>query len=174
MAVGQATTLYLIKTFYDLGTRTRGVRIGNGLISNANRPLVNTAMGMGKGPNINTIASLSNGFDVDIPSRGSVLMFACMNVGAGRMGVNAGERFGLALRSSGTVNRIMIINCNRRGGTSIINSVARAANRILRHTTNIDSINSTLANGLPKMIAVRNGNVPNRRRPRVVVHNSDS
>lgn len=76
-----------------------------------------------------------------------MLMFSCVKVDARRITVKGRGIVGIALGFSARgVSRIMIMNCNRRGGTDIVNSVSAVS------VTNIGIPNSSVSDMLTKRL----------------------
>lgn len=109
--------------------RTIGRRgsVGNVMTSRRNRPVVNTDMLRGNAAG-NAVASLSNHFALSVNGKAR-LVISCMNCAAGAIGVNGRSAVGVMLvRSAGALSRIIMVNCNARGGSSISNSMASMSN----------------------------------------------
>lgn len=149
-------------------------RRGNGRVSNAvasdrNTPMVNTAI-----LRINaagtTVASLSNRFALGMhPNMG--LGVSCVNFGSVLMAMNSAGRCGVRLgRSARTVRRVMIMNCNARGGMGLANTVtAVSSSGLIGHADT--GMAGVLTNRVPNIAIVRGDNRPNTSNNLLHIHN---
>lgn len=153
---------------------SRGIGgVGNAVGSSTKRPVVNTGMVLGKSTAMKDVASVSNGFSLSIPD-GTALRISCVNCGARSIPVKGGSFLGVALgRSARALSRIIIMNCNSRGGIGIVNSVTSISDGTLRSHT-IPSISGVLANRVSNIAVARRDNGPKRSTNAVHVHNINS
>lgn len=142
------------------GARRRGgVSVGKAIESTRRRPLPKIGMLIGNAA-VNAAASVSKGCFVDIPSGGTILIFDCVNFRSRRIGINKRVGVGIGVsRRSGDLSRIIIINCNSRGETSMINSVATVRPTRLRRKA-AHTISGGLTKRLTNIVTMRHGNRP--------------
>lgn len=147
---------------------TRAGTVGKRIGSTSNRPIVNTAVAIGNGTM--NVASVSNGFSISTtPNAG--LAFACLKVAPRAIGTSG--RVDVALRSSsGTLGRIIIVNCNITGGSSLANSIATVGPSSGGGNIIIGT-RSVLANGITNMGVADGSNAPNNNTG-VHIHNNSS
>lgn len=142
--------------------------MGKGIASGASkRPVVNTSIIRGSSGSAKAVASLSNGFAVDMPG-GTSLTVSCVK--CGRIVVTTGPSLGVMVRrSSGVVSRIIIANCVTRGGTDLANSMTIiGVGRITSVPAN--GIVSNLRNQMTNVgMAASNG--PNKKGASAGLHN---
>lgn len=140
-------------------------------MSSRNRPLVNTAIGAGS-TGANTMASLSNGFRVGMGT-GTALLIDCLNFGRHRVTIHKHTVLRpVRLSSSGRLlRRIIMINCNARGGTSLANSMTVIGTRRVGGMSG-SGVSAVLRNGMTN-IRVASSNRPNTS-PDMHVHNVNS
>lgn len=105
------------------------IAIGNRIISRGNRPVVNTGIVIRNAAG-NVVASLSNGFSLRYPMN-SALGADCVNCLTQAIGMAKGVgTLGVALgRSARALSRMIIINCNAVGGSSLANSITSIGTR---------------------------------------------
>lgn len=121
--------LFLMPTVDDLRTGpSRGGAVSNIIASTASdRPLVNIDIRIERAT-ANKVASVSNQCSMDT-RRKRALIFSCVNCRSRRVGMNASSIVGIILgRSARVLSRIIMINCNIRGGGLIANTAIRIGN----------------------------------------------
>lgn len=156
---------------FTIGSMRRSGGIANGIDSTRN-PVVNTDMMRGNGTKGNAIASLSNGFSLGIGPNTAVIV-ACVNCRGRRVIMNGRSGFGIAVgASSGALRRIIIMNCNIRGGGLIANSAVRIGNSSVRGVGAARILN-TLRDRAPNIGVRTTSNRPNSNFG-VSVHNTNA
>lgn len=134
--VGLLSILKLIATVLFLFSpviATRSLSVDNGMVSGGDRrPMVKTDILVRKASG-NAVASLSNGFVLSgIPS-GKGLIISCVNCTARALPVGKGADFDVILtRSARALSRIIIMNCNIRGGIGLAKSITSIGKSTLR------------------------------------------
>lgn len=169
---GELTTVTLFLLVYlpfDL-TRTRAVGIGNEIASSLGRPVVNIDVFRGNAAG-NIVASVSNGCSLSI-GRKTAVICSCVNCLA-RRGGTITKMVGIVLgRSAGALSRIIIMNCNIRGGDSLANTMSSMGSRSVR-THAVAHTRRTLRNGATNIRILDTSTGPNTS-PRIHVHKVDS
>lgn len=105
------------------------LRRGKGAVAKVMRstlnPVTNTGVVMGKAAG-KGVASVSNGFALRGIPTGTALIVSCVKFAPRRVHMKGRAAFGVALRrSSRTLSRIMMINCNIVGGGSLAKTISR-------------------------------------------------
>lgn len=138
--------------------RDGGFVIANMVASTRKRSVVNISMGMGKAA-LKKVSSVSKQCSVDIPGGGSVLVISFLNCTARRVGVGKQHGVGVQLhRSAGTLSRMIIVNCKRRGGRDIIMSVdSMGPSRV---TTPAQGLAGGLTKRMSNLVTMRHSNRP--------------
>lgn len=140
--------------------RTGGVRIGNGIASVTNRPIVNTDVLRGKAAG-NVMASFGNSFSLGMGPN-TILIISCVNCSTRRMGIVPKGILGVGVgRSTRLLSRIIMINCKARGGIGLANTVRAISTSIVRGHPVHDTA-STLRNAMSKLAMASNANGPKR------------
>lgn len=133
--------------------------MGNAMQSSRKRPLSKIGVMVGKRA-VNAAASVSNGCFLRIPDQDSVLMFACVKFRRRRVIINGRVGVGLGVRRvSANLGRIMMINCNSRGHTSVMNSVAAVRPRMLDRKA-AHTLDGGLTKGITNMVTIRQSKRP--------------
>lgn len=153
----------------SIRTIVRADMIGNEVLSSANRPVVNTDVVRGNAAG-KAVASVSKGFSLDISSSGTVLIISCLNCGSIRLSTSSGGLGRVILgRSARVLSRIIMINCNTIGGSSLANTMTSiSAGRLA--TTNVSDTTNTVRNMIPN-IGVRHSSGGPNDKCGVLVHN---
>lgn len=150
--------------------RRGNAAVGNIIMSRRNRPVVNTDIMRGNGTGGNAIASLSNGCVLRLGGDGTPIMISCVK--CGDMAVIGNN--GIALRTSGgLLSRLIIMNCNARGGTALANSMSSVNDSRLDGVTTA-GVAGTLTNGATNMVTGAHANRPNTSSTGVLVHNGNA
>lgn len=148
--------------------RRRGGMTAKHIISGRNRPLVNIAIvrinASGK-----AMASLSKGFSLDLGGPGNGVAVACVNFGPRALATTDGVRVAVGSRS-GRLGRIMIMNCNARGGIGLANSMSSMSDGTLRDHP-VRGMRDKLRNVVPNIAVDNAGNTPNVSSNDVGMHN---
>lgn len=154
-------------TCTTMRTARRRNGVGKAIISDGNRPIVNTGIVV-RNAAANAVASVSKIFVVGTgPKRGLAVSF----VNCGSMAIPTGTSVGMALSSgSAVLNRIRIMTCNIRGGMDIAKTVSDMNSRRLVHAP-MDSIAGILNNRVANLAAIRCSNRPNTSTTSVLIHN---
>lgn len=136
--------------------------MGNAIISRGNVPVVKTGVIMTNAAR-NAIASVSNGFALRKMGGNSGLAVSCVKCVRRSLIIGRGSRCGVILgRSSRDLSRIMIINCNARGGMGLANTITTVnTSRVVR--TPMTGVSGTLTNHLPNVHMRGANNAPNTR-----------
>lgn len=142
------------------------------MMSRANRPLVNISMGMGSTPG-KAVAGLSNGFSVSMTGN-TALRVSCIKCGAIVMGTRSAPVRVILGRSDRVVSRMIMINCNSRGGIGIANTMNVIGSRMLR-THPMRGMSRTLRNIMPNLgLSIGGNNNSLSDRVDVGVHNANA
>lgn len=164
VVVGEGEILLLLYVLdYALRLFTRRVGIRNVICSPSKRAIPNTGIDVGDGPTINAIASVSKGFDLGT-SINSILIFAFVNCRPVRCGL-ATTSAGLGIHfasSSRLLSRMIMMNCNMRGGDMLSSTIDHIADRRLSGNGPA-GVRGTLGNGISNMRVVSGSNRPNTR-----------
>lgn len=156
-----------------IARRRQGVGVGNMMVSRINRPVVKTGVSLGKRPKAKSVASVRKGFALRIP-RGTMLMVSCVKCLARRVPIRKGTSFGVRVgRSAGALSRIMIMNCNSRGGRAMATSTSALGMSSLGGIP-ATGLTSSLNKHIDNMLVRRANNRTKCSSPAVVVHKSDS
>lgn len=148
--------------------RTGGV--ANAMASTV-KPIVNTGMLRGKAAG-NIVASVSNGFALGIRPKTAVII-SFVNCRPRRVIMNGRADFGVRLgRSARLLSRMIMINCNMRGGGLIANTAIRMGNRSVTGLGAARTLN-TLRDRSPNMGVRTISNRPNSKFG-VGVHNTNA
>lgn len=147
--------------------RTGGM--ANVIGSTGNRPMVNTGMVIGN-RSVNAVASVSKQFILSTPGS-TILRVACVNFASRSIGVKGGGRVIIALaRSARALSRIIMINCNARGGIGLANTMKGISVGSVKSQP-VAGTNGTLRNAISKMCTLRGSNRPKTSNTIVGVHN---
>lgn len=152
----------------------RAVKNGHGIAkrmaSGVRRTIVNTSIFMVKTSG-NAVASVGKRFSLRLPSSGTGLRIDCVNCGARMVGIKGGSSMGVMLmRSSGTLRRIIIMNCKARGGIGLAKTIRAMGSSELTGGP-IASVTSTLANRTTNIAIARGSNRPKPGRNAMHIHN---
>lgn len=151
--------------------RRRGRSMSNAVGSPMKRPIVNTDVLRGNAAG-NAVASFSNGFALGITPK-TALIVSCVKCGGRRVGIVPKGSLGVVLRRSArALRRIIMINCNIRGGSSIANSIASMKGRHLKGLP-IAGMLRTIRNTTTNIAVARASSVPNST-PSTLIHNRGS
>lgn len=128
--------------------------MGNAMMSRAKRPVVNMTMGILTG-GANAVASLRKGFSIRTPLKNTVRVSF---VKCGAIAIGTDDRpVDIALgRSSRRLSRIMMMNCNSRGGIGMANSIDVISSGMVRSHP-MRGMSRTLRNIIPKLGVSMNG-----------------
>lgn len=144
-------------------TISRAKAVGNGVISSCKRPIVNTGIGIGNAAG-NAVASVSKGFALGGMSN-NALIVSFVNCGALRISMGKAGLTGVVVRRSARIlSRIIIMNCNARGGRSLANSMAIISRGLFGSGNAIPGPLSTVRNRIPNLHVAQSSTTPNRRK----------
>lgn len=154
---------------FAVATCTRGMAVAKAMMSASGLPLVNIGIIVGNA-SANAAASLSNGFA--LAKRGKrALIFSCVKVALRRVICGKGPLRIVVGSSSGTLRRIIVVNCRAIGGSSLANTMTMiSAGRVGGDSTKalIDRVRKLTAN-----MGIHDDNETNRSTS-VRVHNINS
>lgn len=166
--------LFMLNYLYNVRVRTRRLRVGNMIASSSSgRPLVKTAISMGKTPNQKIIASVSNHCSLRIRTSSGFLIISCIKVGAIRIGIPGGNILGIVLHPrSLDLSRMIIAKCKGFSGSSFAKSTGALQTSVLGGIPML-SIRRGLRNVAAKIGVASTSNRPKTGRD-VHVHNVNS
>lgn len=151
----------------------RGGATGNGIVSSANRPMVNTSM-MRRNAAGNAIASVGNGFALGLDAPGTGVRVSFVNCGARMLTTRSNGLVTMGLISSARLlSRIIMMNCNSRGGIGVANTITAVSSGALTSEP-VSGVSRNLRNLTPNMAMAGTNNRPNRSANGVLVHNLNS
>lgn len=161
--------MFLFFIIFTTATCSRSIAVAKAIASTGDRPLINIGMLIGNAA-ANTVASVSNGFSIDKGGK-DALIFSCVNVLARRIICGKATLHIIVGSSSGTLRRIIIVNCRAIGGSSLAKTITIiSAGRVGGDTTKalIDRVRNLTAN-----VGMHDDNETNRSTS-VRVHNINS
>lgn len=141
-------------------TRRGANRVQNIILSKgADRPIVNTTIGMGKAA-INAAAGLSNRFVLGTSGK-SILVVSCLKCRDGRVDVDRLGACAIRLdRTARSLSRIIIATFNmKRGGRDLINTIARIEPTRLGMPSS--DLSASFTKHLSNIVTMRHDNRPN-------------